>query len=190
MPRAGCSRPSMAAGSLARSGPGRSGRTSARRVQIVVHTGPIKLLGVQFGSKWVNVKPDGSKQSQVAPCRDQTATCQSSHWVSFTLRSSCIVLSAIQATCPLAAVILNRQCIVRRHFAGVVLATHRARFRSVHPQPSRATHRPPPRIACQRARAGHPAFTHSTNSETRYRQHRPNRIGVGPRRAVRLSAYR
>ena len=45
MPRAVGTPSSMAAGSLTRSGPGPSGRTSARRVQIVVHTAPIKLFG-------------------------------------------------------------------------------------------------------------------------------------------------
>jgi hypothetical protein len=86
MPRAGCARPSMAAGWLVRSGPGRSGRTSAGRVQIVVHTGPIKLLGVQFGSKWVNVKTHGSKRSQVAPTLCPEWFCKSRTLVSFTLR--------------------------------------------------------------------------------------------------------
>ena len=86
LPRAGGTPSSMAAGSLTRSGPGRSGRTSARRVQSVVHTGPIKLLGVQFGSKWVNVKPSGSKVAQVAPTCSTNWICKSRTWVSFTLR--------------------------------------------------------------------------------------------------------
>jgi hypothetical protein len=60
-------------------------------------------LGVQFGSKWVNVKPHGSKQSQVAPCLDQTVTCQSAHWVSFTLPSNSFVASSTQSSCRLVA---------------------------------------------------------------------------------------